>query len=70
MFRVSLRCSMDIQCSDGRSMLLCYVTSYVTRLRDHQFTYGEYISYMQNITIFCIEIILYCIKATYILLII
>ena len=60
---VPLLCSMDVQCSDGRSMLLRYASSYVTKLRDHQFIHGEYIFYMQNITTFCIEMILLQIAA-------
>ena len=31
---------MDFQCSDGRSMLLKYVTSYVTKMRDHNILKG------------------------------
>ena len=33
---MSLKCSMDIQSSDGRSLLLKYVSSYVSKMKDHQ----------------------------------
>ena len=32
---VSLKCFMDLQSSDGCSMLLKYITSYVTKMKDH-----------------------------------
>ena len=31
---------MDFQCSDGRSMLLKYVTNYVTKMNDHNIFQG------------------------------
>ena len=31
---------MDFQCSDGHSMLLKYVTSYVTKMKDHNILKG------------------------------
>ena len=34
-----LRCHMDFQCADGRDMLLQYVSSYVTKLKDHDVLY-------------------------------
>ena len=37
---VSLKCSMDFQSSDGRSMLLKYVTSYITKMKDHSIPKG------------------------------
>ena len=33
---VSLKCSMDIQSSDGWSLLLKYVSNYVSKMKDHQ----------------------------------
>ena len=36
----SLKCSMGIQSSDGRGMLLKYVTSYVTKMKDHNIFQG------------------------------
>ena len=33
---MSLKCSMNIQSSDGRSLLLKYVSSYVTKMKDHK----------------------------------
>ena len=67
---VSLRCNVDVQCSDGRSILLRYVTSYVTKLRDHEFIHSEHSFYMWSITVFCIKITLFCIKITHTLLMI
>ena len=32
----SLKSHMDVQSSDGKAMLLKYVTSYVTKLKDHE----------------------------------
>lgn len=49
---MSLQYSMDVQCSDGRSMLLRYISSNVTKLRDHQFLQGEcflYAKYGNNL---------------------
>lgn len=37
---VSLKCSMDVQSSDGRSLLLKYVSSYVTKMKDHELLKG------------------------------
>ena len=37
---VSLKCSMDVQTSDGRGMLLKYVTSYVTKMQDRDIING------------------------------
>ena len=37
---VSLKCSMDVQSSDGRSLLLKYVSSYVTKMKDHKLLKG------------------------------
>ena len=35
-----LKCSMDVQSSDGRSLLLKYVSSYVTKMKDHKLLKG------------------------------
>ena len=37
---VSLKCSIDAQASDGRGMLLKYVTSYVTKMQDRDIING------------------------------
>ena len=37
---MSLKCSMDVQSSDGRSLLLKYVSSYVTKMKDHKLLKG------------------------------
>ena len=37
---VSLKCSMDVQSSGGRGMLLQYVTGYVTKMKDHNIFQG------------------------------
>ena len=37
---VSLKCSMDVQSSDGYSLLLKYLTSYVSKMKDHQMLKG------------------------------
>lgn len=43
----SLKCHMDMQCSDGRGMLMKYVTSYVTKMGDHDIIYD---SIMKNVS--------------------
>ena len=44
---------MDFQCSDGRAALLKYVTSYVTKMKDHTI-YEGFIIYLFHLTIlFC-----------------
>ena len=37
---VSLKCSMDVQTSDDRGMLLKHETSYVTKIQDHEIING------------------------------
>ena len=37
---VSLKCSIDAQASDGRRMLLKNMTSYVTKMQDHDIING------------------------------
>ena len=43
-FSVSLKCSMDFQCSDGFAMLLKYAASYVTKMKDRNISEGLMIS--------------------------
>ena len=42
---VSLKCSMDVQAFDGRGMLLKYVTSYVTKMQDHDIINGTMLKF-------------------------
>ena len=37
----SLRCHMDVQCGDGKDMLLRYTTSYVSKMKDHDLLYDS-----------------------------
>ena len=39
-FIVSLKSSMDVQSTDGRSLLLKYATSYVSKMKDHAIIKG------------------------------
>ena len=42
---VFLKCSMDVQGSDGRVMLLKYVTSYVTKMQDYDIINGTMLKF-------------------------
>ena len=50
---VTLKCSMDFQCFDGQILLLKYVSSYVTKMRDHKLLKGlrfyEYFLFCCNV---------------------
>ena len=35
----SLECHMDVQCADGKDMLLRYTTSYVSKIKHHDVLY-------------------------------
>jgi len=37
----SLKCHMDVQCADGKDMLLRYTTSYVSKMKDHDLLYDS-----------------------------
>ena len=39
-YLVSLKSSMDVQSSDGRTLLLKYATSYVSKMKDHAIMKG------------------------------
>ena len=52
---VSLKCSMDVQSSDGRSLLLKYVSSYVTKMKDHKLLKGL-IQYIRSLHLYHILI--------------
>ena len=58
---VSLKCSMDVQSSNGRSLLLKYVSSYVTKMKDHKLLKGL-IHFTRNLYLYESSYILYLIK--------
>ena len=51
MYLVSLKCSVDVQSSDGQSLLLKYVSSYVTKMNDHKLLKGLILHKTKNILI-------------------
>ena len=60
---VSLTCSMDLQSSDGRSMFLKYVTSYVTKMKDQSKTIAKvliFIIYVDDLYIVTLFYTIFC----------
>ena len=58
---VSLKCSMDVQSSDGRSLLLKYLSSYVTKMKDHKRLKG-FIHFTRNLHLYERSYIFYLIQ--------